>query len=297
MNNWVNYHHLYYFMTIAELGSVSKASEKLLLGQPTLSAQLKIFEDTLGVPLFTRQHKKLILTEQGKLALDYARNIFKLGGEMYEAIHDRLKPAKMSLSLGALDSIPKSVMLKIAKDAYDYANCSIHFVEGKFDELMYELKSHRLDIVVSSFLPVSESSQGFYHRTILNNPVGIYGTQEFLPLKRKFPHSLENQPFVLPTYDGQLRYAIDNWLQSNEIEVDLIAETQDYALKKIMALDSLALIPSSVYAVKSLVGQKKLYQIGIVPNVFEDVYLISSRRKIENPLASFLMKNVSILLK
>jgi len=284
-------------MTIAELGSVSKASKKLLLGQPTLSAQLKVFEDALGVPLFIRQHKKFILTEQGRLALDYARNIFKLGGEMYEAIHDRLKPAKMSLSLGALDSIPKSVMLKIAQDAYKHANCSIHFVEGKFDELMSELKSHRLDIVVSSFLPVSEAAQGFFHRSILKNPVGIFGTKDHVHLKRTFPQSLENQPFVLPTYDGQLRYAIDNWFQSNEIEVDIIAETQDYALKKIMALDSIALIPSSLYAVDKLVKEKRLYQIGIVPNVYEDVYLISSRRKIENPLASYLMKNVKIVTK
>ena len=38
-------HHLFYFMTIAEQGSVSKAAEKLLLGQPTLSAQLKEFEE------------------------------------------------------------------------------------------------------------------------------------------------------------------------------------------------------------------------------------------------------------
>jgi LysR family transcriptional activator of nhaA len=55
---WINYHHLLYFKVIAEEGSVSKAAEKLRLGQPTLSAQLKLFEETLGVQLFERQHKK-----------------------------------------------------------------------------------------------------------------------------------------------------------------------------------------------------------------------------------------------
>ena len=91
MNPWINYHHLYYFMTIAEMNSISRAAEKLLIGQPTLSAQLKQFEEQLGVLLFERQHKKLILTEHGKLALEYARNIFKMGGEMYEALHDRIE--------------------------------------------------------------------------------------------------------------------------------------------------------------------------------------------------------------
>lgn len=58
MNPWLNYHHLFYFKVIAEEGTVSKAAEKLRIGQPTLSAQLKQFEDALGVQLFERQHKK-----------------------------------------------------------------------------------------------------------------------------------------------------------------------------------------------------------------------------------------------
>jgi LysR family transcriptional activator of nhaA len=54
LENWINYHHLFYFKTIAEEGTVSKAAEKLRLGQPTLSAQLKQFEENLGVQLFER---------------------------------------------------------------------------------------------------------------------------------------------------------------------------------------------------------------------------------------------------
>jgi LysR family transcriptional activator of nhaA len=54
-----NYHHLYYFYTIAKLGSISKACEKLRLCQPTLSAQLKQFENYLKFKLFERENKKL----------------------------------------------------------------------------------------------------------------------------------------------------------------------------------------------------------------------------------------------
>ena len=91
---WINYHHLYYFKTIAEEQSVSKAALKLRLGQPTLSAQLKQFEDVLGVQLFDRKHKRLILTEQGRIALQYSQNIFRLGDEMIDALNDRIKPEK-----------------------------------------------------------------------------------------------------------------------------------------------------------------------------------------------------------
>ena len=117
MTNWINYHHLYYFKTVAEEGSVSKAAVKLSIGQPTLSAQLKLFEDTLGVPLFERRHKKLLLTEQGAVALEYSKNIFKMGSEMYEVLHDRLKPLKPSLHIASLDSVSKQVVLQLVKQA------------------------------------------------------------------------------------------------------------------------------------------------------------------------------------
>lgn len=58
MAAWLNYHHLFYFKAIAEEGSVSKAAESFRLGQPTLSSQLKRFEESLGVPLFERRREK-----------------------------------------------------------------------------------------------------------------------------------------------------------------------------------------------------------------------------------------------
>jgi len=129
MSVWINYHHLYYFKTIAEEGSVSKAAEKLRLGQPTLSAQLKQFEENLGVQLFERQHKKLVLSEQGKIAFNYAKNIFKTGNEMYEALHDRLRPAKINLQIGALDSVPKELVTLLAEAAYKIDSCHLNLIE------------------------------------------------------------------------------------------------------------------------------------------------------------------------
>ena len=149
MNPWINYHHLLYLKTIAEEGSVSKAAEKLKLGQPTLSAQLKQFEEALGVKLFERQHKKLILTEQGKVALDYARSIFKMGSEMYEVLHDRLVPQKPSLSIGALDSIAKQIVLQLVKKAHEIGPCLVTISEGKSDELIRELTSHKIDLLLT----------------------------------------------------------------------------------------------------------------------------------------------------
>lgn len=291
---WLNYHHLYYFMIIAELNSISKAAEKLMLGQPTLSAQLKHFEDSLGVQLFERQHKKLILTEHGKLAFEYARNIFKMGGEMYEALHDRLKPSKINIQLGALDSIPKQVMLQLTQAALKIAPCSISLVEGKFEELMRDLSFHKVDLAISNFLPKLEATKGLYHKVISKRPLGIYGSPKFKSLRKKFPQSLNDQPIVLPTYDSQMRYDLEHWLSLNEISVDVIAETQDTALKKLMATNNMAMIPAASHTVQRQVLSGELILIGELNNVTEELYLLSAHRKIANPVAAELMKTFSI---
>jgi LysR family transcriptional activator of nhaA len=211
MNPWINYHHLFYFKAVAEEGSVSKAAEKLRIGQPTLSAQLKLFEDTLGIQLFERQHKKLILTEQGRVALDYARNIFKMGSEMYEVLHDRLKPMKTTLHIGALDSIPKQIIVELVKQAVQVGPCQITLSEGKPDELLRELSAHRVDVLVSNFLPAGVDAKGLSPRAFSKKNVAFYGGPVFRSLRKDFPQSITGQPVILPTFDSKLRQDLEHW--------------------------------------------------------------------------------------
>jgi LysR family transcriptional activator of nhaA len=293
MNVWINYHHLYYFMTIAECEGISRAAEKLLLGQPTLSAQLKQFEEQLGVQLFERKHKKLILTEHGKLALEYARTIFRTGNEMYEALNDRLQPTKVKLQVGALDSIPKQIILQLSQAAFKTSSCTITLVEGKFDELISDLTNHKIDLVVSNFLPRGGDKK-LFHKVISNKSVGIYGSPKFKGLRDGFPHSIEGQPFIMPSYDSQLRHDIDNWLTAQNLQVDVICETQDIALKKLFAVNELALMPAASHTVQRQILSGELVEIGNVASVREELFLIAADRKIENPVASSLIRTFEL---
>ncbi len=294
MNSWMNYHHLFYFKTIAEEGSVSKAADKLRLGQPTLSAQLKQFEETLGVQLFERQHKKLILTEQGNIALDYARNIFKMGSEMVEVLNDRITPHKLSVQIGALDSVAKQVIVQLAKYAYKISDCSISFTEGKPDELVRELLAHKIDILVTNFLPSGTDAKGLSHRLLIKKNVGIFGAHNFKSLKKNFPQSLSGQPMILPTYDSKLRYDLDHWSKGKEIGINCIAESQDIAVKKLMAVSGLGLIPAATHTVARQILAGELIEIGQLQGVYEELYLVAASRKIENPVASQIMKTFQL---
>jgi len=285
MNPWINYHHLFYFKTIAEEGSVSKAAHKLRLGQPTLSAQLKQFEDAIGVQLFERHHKKLTLTEHGKVALDYAKNIFRMGSEMYEVLHDRLKPLKPSLHLGALDSVPKQIVLQLVKQAFKIAPCQITLSEGKSDELLRELIAHRIDLMVTNFLPTGTDSKGLYPRSITQKNVAFYGSPGFKHLRRGFPKSLIGVPLILPTYDSKLRYDLDHWAKINAIELNIVVESQDISVKKLMAVNEMGLIATAAHTVTGQVLRGELIEIGPLQGVYEELFLVTAQRKIENPIA------------
>lgn len=294
MNPFLNYHHLFYFKVIAEEGTVSKAAERLRIGQPTLSAQLKLFEETIGVQLFERQHKRLILTEQGKVALDYAKSIFKMGSEMYEVLHDRLRPNRPTLHIGALDSVAKQVVLELVKRAFRISPCQVTISEGPSDHLLRELTTHRMDLMVSNFMPTGVDAKGLFPRVITKQNVAFYASPKFRSLRKGFPKSISGKPVILPTYDSKLRYDIDHWAKANGIELNVVIEGQDISTKKLMAIDEFGLIPTAAHTVMRQVQSGDLIEIGVLKGVYEELLLISAQRRMANPVAAKLFSTFDL---
>lgn len=285
---WLNYHHLYYFRVIATEGGIARAAEKLRLGQPTLSAQLKQLEEMVGTPLFERRNRKLVLTEAGKAALDYANEIFRLGDEMLEVLKDRNPQDQPHLQIGALDSVPKSILLSIIMQAYKIAPCMVSILEGKGDELFRELHAHRLDLIVSNYPSQVMEGTKMFSRSVAKLPVSVYGVEKFKPLRKNFPRSLKGAPFVLPTVHSKLRHDLNHYFRLHDIHITPVAETQDTSLQKLIAQHGVGLAPFS-----DLEGPTKnlgLQKIGQLEDVYEEIWLISAQRKLENPVAASLMK-------
>ena len=78
----LNYKQLYYFWHVARSGSVTRAAEQLHLTPQTISGQVAELELSLGVALFSREGRRLVLTAAGRQALEQAGAIFSLGAEL-----------------------------------------------------------------------------------------------------------------------------------------------------------------------------------------------------------------------
>lgn len=292
-NVWVNYHHLFCFYMVATEGGLTAASKKLGIGQSALSIQLKQFEEQLGKKLFERENRRLTLTETGKVALSYAKEIFRLGGEMIESLNDRASLNRTHLQIGALDTIPKHLTVKIAESALEDGKTTITIVEGKTGELLRDLLEHRVDLLVCNQVPSTSPGQ-IFSRRIARLPLWIVGGKSFLKLKKGFPASLEKQPFIVPTGDSSVRHELESFCRRNGLQPDFIAETQDVMVQKLLALRELGLTVVPEFAIGEYLERNELYKIGDLGNACEELFLISAHRKISNPAAAKLMEHFRI---
>lgn len=288
--SWINYHHLYYFYTIAREGSVARAAKKLRLGQPTLSQQLKLLEEAFGKPLFEREARGMKLTECGKLVYEYAQEIFRLGGEMLDALSDRKDAERMRIQIGALDSVPKHLIHHLIAKAYQAADCYVTVLEGSRETLLQELLAYRLDLVITnSPTPIAPKSQ-MTSRRVAEMKVVVVGAPRFGKLRSRFPESLDGQPLVLPTVHSQLRIDVERYLEKKALTPKLVGETQDGVVQKMLALSGHALIAVAEPAVRDELESGELVKIGELKDIKEQLWLTSAARFIEHPIAARLME-------
>lgn len=290
---WLNYHHLHYFYVIAKEGTIAKAAEKLNMGQPTLSTQLKQLEESLGKNLFERRKQRLFLTEAGRIAFEYADQVFRLGSEMVEVLQDRLQNNRVHVQIGALDSVPKQIILEVVLQAYKKGNCAVSVLEGAGGDLLRELSAHQIDLLLSNY-PPNVDFQTVNAKSIAQLDVVVCASPKFKHLRRGFPHSLEGQPFIFPTIHSRLRRDLEHYFTVNGIRVDRIAETQDTSLQKLLGQEGVGLIPIVELAAADLIKEKKLVVLGTLQGIYEEIWLMAADRKIDNPIAAKLMKEFSL---
>jgi LysR family transcriptional activator of nhaA len=228
------------------------------------------------------------------MVLDYANEIFKLGDEMIEAINDRLQAARIDVTIGALDSVPKHILMKIAAFAQKSSDCRVSFLEGRYEELLREAKAHRIDIIVANHGPTPAEASGLRARRVSRMPCVVCGDKKFAGLKKGFPDSLSGEPLILPTPHSKLRMDMDHWFKTKKIAVDVVFETQDTSLQKLLVTHQLGIAPLPLPAAEELVANQEMIIIGELDDVSEELWIVGGERRFQNPVAAQIFKSFSI---
>jgi LysR family transcriptional regulator, transcriptional activator of nhaA len=296
---WLNYHHLRYFWTVAKEGSLARAAEKLHVSQPSISEQIRELESAFGEKLFQREGRNNKLTAAGRVVFGYAEEIFALGRELMNAVKQRPGAKALRLYVGVADSFPKLVTNEILKPVFTMPQTA-HVIcrEGKLEDLLAQLAAHRLDIVLAD--EPASSSTNF---KTFNHSLGETGTtfcaekKLAAQLKRNFPRSLHESPALLPTENTTLRRALETWFREQHLQPRIVAEFEDLALMKVMAAEGRGFIALPSVAVKDAVGHYGFQAVGRAENCRVQFHAITAERRIAHPAVALITSQARVMMK
>ncbi len=282
---WLNYHHLLYFWTIARAGSVSAAATELRLAQPTLSGQLRVFEDRLGKKLFQRSGRSLVLTDVGRDVFRYADEIFALGRELMDSVHGRPTGQPQRLLVGVAGVVPKLVAYRLLEPALRLSE-PVRLVcrEDHSERLLADLAVQALDLVISD-APIAPSVRV----RAFNHLLGESGVTFFAvsPLaaahRRGFPGSLNGAPMLLPVEATVLRRSLDQWFAAHDLRPRIVSEFEDSALLKAFGHAGVGIFPGPTIIEAQIRQQYGVTVVGRTDEVKERFYAITVERRLKNP--------------
>ena len=281
---WLNYHHLLYFWTVAREGSIAKAAKSLSLAQPTISAQIKTLEANLGQELFVRRGRGLVLTDAGRMVLSYCDEIFSLGRELMNAVKQRPQAGAIRFNVGVVDAVPKLVTREVLRPALRL-DPPTHVVvrEGKLEDLVAELATHRLDMVLSDLPYAATSSIKIYHHRLGECGVTFFAAPDLArKLRPDFPRSLDGAPALLPADNTALRRSLEAWFQAQRVHPEVLAEFEDSALLKVFGSDAQGFFALPSVAVDEVARSHGVVPIGSTEDCLERFYALSAERRLRH---------------
>jgi len=282
---WLNYHHLLYFWSVAKHGTVTKASEELRLAQPTISGQIRMLELSLGEQLFVRTGRRLALTEMGQVVFKYAEDIFATGQELLNAVKGQGSGHPAHLIVGIADVVPKPLGTQFLKSALKLDQPT-HLVclEDKLPRLLADLASHRLDLVISDTPASPNLKMPAYSHPMGESGVTLFGTPKLAAqYRRGFPQSLHGAPILLPTPTAMLRRLVDQWLLQHQLHPAIIGEFDDSITLKVFGQDGYGVFPGATAMEHEICRQYQVRTIGHLDSLTAHFYAITVERRLKHP--------------
>ena len=287
----MNLKHLYYFWKVAKHGGVMRAGQAIHISPQTLSGQIKLLETTFGTALFQRQGRGLELTEAGKVALEYAEDIFALGAELDQVLRNFPKGRPAEFRVGVSDALPKSLAYRILRPAIGLPN-PVRLVcrEWRLDRLLAELALHRLDIVISdAAVPANVDVRAYSHK-IGESMVSFLAHPKLVEkATAPFPTCLEQLPVLMPGEDSSLRRVVTEWLGKHKLRITVAGEFDDPALMAAFGREMVGAFPIPSVLAEEYAATSGLVILGQAEKARIEYFALSVQRRIAHPCVLAIM--------
>ncbi len=281
----LNYRQLHYFWAVAKAGSIIRASERLHLTPQTLSGQISLLEETLGVALFLRVGRRLQLTETGRLTLSYADELFQIGNDLEEALRNRPEDRSIQFRVGVDDVVPKSIAYRLLTPAMSMSKpVRIVCRENKLVRLLLELAIHQLDLVLADRpMPPETNVKGYSHKLGDCGITFFAAPQLAAQLKGKWPHVLNAAPLLIPGENAAVRVTLMRWFDAHQFRPRIVGEFDDSALMHAFGQAGIGIFIAPSVIADEVQREHGVLVIGRTDEVTEQFYAISMERRLTHP--------------
>ena len=282
----MNFKHLYYFWATAKSGGIMRAGEQLHTTPQTLSAQIKLLETQLGCALFRKAGRRLELTDEGRIALGYADQIFALSTEL-EAALGKAGAARGALvfRVGIADSVPKAIAYQLLEPALGLPE-AVRLIchEGAFRDLLAQIAVHRLDLVIADEPMGRQISVKAFNHALGTTAMSFFATPQLKStLARKFPQCMDGAPMLLQGASSAMRQRLEVWLAQHQLHPRVVGEFDDAALLKAFGGEGRGVFMAPTVLEAETCAQFGVQVLGRTSELVEEFYAISVERRITHP--------------
>jgi LysR family transcriptional activator of nhaA len=280
----LNLHHLRLFRATAREGTLTAAARALNISQSAVSTQIKALETDLGHDLFERRGRNLVLTEAGRIALDYADQIF-LASDQLMATFRAVGGQRKVLRIGALATLSRNFQMRFLAPLIGRDDVEVVLRSGTQGSLLRALEAMTIDVLLTNLVPARDAASPYLVRRIDEQPVSLVGARSRLALAAQgLPRLLTTAPLILPTPETALRAGFDALTERMGIVPRIAAEADDMAMLRLLARSDagVAVIPPIV--VQDELAAGLLYELFQLPDLSEVFCAVTIRRTFPNPL-------------
>ncbi|MDD5404679.1 MAG: transcriptional activator NhaR [Sulfuricella sp.] len=289
----MNLKHLYYFWKVAKHGGVMRAGEAIHISPQTLSGQIKVLEECLGTALFQRHGRRLELTEAGKVALEYADDMFALSAELDQVLKNFPKGRPTEFRVGVSDALSKSLAYQILRPAIGLSNpVRIICREWRLDRLLSELALHRLDLVISDApIPANVDVRAYSHKLGESGVSFLAHPKLVEKATAPFPACLEQLPVLMPGEDASLCRVVTEWLGKHKLRITVAGEFDDAALMAAFGREMVGAFPIPSVLAEEYAAASDFVILGQAEKARIEYFALSVQRRITHPCVLAIMSH------
>lgn len=268
----MNLTNLRYFVTVAKLGSITRAAKATFVSESAVSKTIKQLEDELGVKLFDRQGRTIKLNQSGKIFFSYASDSLNLLDRGVSAVK----------SANNTETVPINVLFTVASPLIPTVAVKIKRTLPHVSLNIHQRTNFAKDFQQFDFIVSTKKIKDFTviplltEELLVGSKAAINPVNDFVQAKE-----LEKEDFIGESEDNELQQTIDHYLQKNELKFNFKYQSDEPATVRqlIMAGLGIGFIPQITWG--KWVKSDQIRTARLLPHApYRTIYLCSPHQEL-----------------